>query len=83
MSDDKKPTIWDEIRRLSDEVELKVHLASMEAKDRWQALKPRVKALEEKLEAKAEAASDRVVEEMKNVGALIKELRDDVVARVK
>jgi len=80
---DKKPTIWDEIRRISDELELKVHLASMDARDRWQTLKPRVKALEEKMEEKTAQASARVVEELNNVGALIRELRDDVVARAK
>jgi ElaB/YqjD/DUF883 family membrane-anchored ribosome-binding protein len=80
---DKKPTIWDEIRRMSDELELKVHLASMEARDRWQTLKPRVKALEEKMEEKTAQASARVVEELNNVGDLIRELRDDVVARAK
>ena len=80
---DNKPSIWDEIRRISDELELKVHLASMDAKDKWAQLKPRVKALEAKMEEKAAQASDRVVEELNNVGTLIKELRDDVVARVK
>ena len=78
-----KPTLWDEIRRISDELEVKVHLASMDAKDKWEALKPRVKALEEKLEAKASQASERVVEELNNVGTLIKELRDDVAKKVK
>jgi ElaB/YqjD/DUF883 family membrane-anchored ribosome-binding protein len=75
--------IWDEIKRISDELELKVHLAGMEAKDKWEELKPRVKDLGTKMEDKAEAASARVVEELNNVGGLIKELRDDVVAKVK
>ena len=78
-----KPTGWDEIRRMRDEVEVKLHLASMEAKTKWEALKPRLKALEEKLEEKASQASERVVEEMNNVGTLIKEVRDDVVKKVK
>jgi len=63
--------LWDEIKRISDELELKVHLASMDAKDKWNELKPRVKALEVKME------------ELNNVGTLIKELRDDVVGRAK
>jgi hypothetical protein len=75
--------IWDEIKRISDELELKVHLAGMDAKDKWEALKPRVKELEVKMEEKTAAASARVVEELNNVGDLIKELRDDVVAKVK
>ena len=41
--------LWDEIKRISDELELKVHLASMDAKDKWNELKPRVKALEVKI----------------------------------
>ncbi|MBA3502980.1 MAG: hypothetical protein M4D80_41670 [Myxococcota bacterium] len=75
--------IWDEIKQFSDELELKVHLAGMEAKDKWEELKPRVKELGAKMEDKAEAASARVAEELNNVGGLIKELRDDVVAKVK
>ena len=75
--------IWDEIKRISDELEVKVHLAGMDAKDKWEQLKPRVKDLGAKMEDKAEAASARVVEELGNVGTLIKELRDDVVAKVK
>ena len=75
--------IWDEIKRISDELELKVHLAGMEAKEKWEELKPLVQDLGAKMEDKAEAASARVVEELNNVGGLIKELRDDVVAKVK
>lgn len=78
-----KPSVWDEIRRISDELELKVHLASMDARDRWEALKPRVKQLEDKLTEKTAQASTRVAEEIENVGKLIRELRDDVVARAK
>ncbi len=75
--------IWDEIKRISDELELKVHLAGMEAKEKWETLKPRVAELKTKMEDKAESASARVAEELGNVGTLIKELRDDVVAKVK
>ena len=75
--------IWDEIKRISDELELKVHLAGMEAKEKWEELKPRVKDLGSKMEDKTAAASARVVEELNNVGGLLKELRDDVVATVK
>lgn len=83
MSDETKPSLWDEIRRITDELELKVHLASMDARDRWNALKPRVKALEQKMDEQTAKASARVAEELDNVGALIRELRDDVIARAK
>lgn len=80
---DNKPSLWDEIKRISDELEVKVHLATMDAKDRWAELKPRVHGLKEKMDAGATAVGERVVEEMNNVGKLIKELRDDVIARAK
>jgi hypothetical protein len=37
---------WDEIRKLADELELKLNLAQTSARDRWQALQPRLAALE-------------------------------------
>ena len=66
--------LWDEIKRISDELEVKVHLGTMEAKDKWAALKPRVLALQAKMDEKATQAGERVVEELNNVGKLIKEL---------
>lgn len=75
--------LWDEINRISDELELKVHLATMDAKDRWQELKPRVAALKEKVDAGATSIGERVSEEMTNVGKLLKELADDIAARAK
>jgi ElaB/YqjD/DUF883 family membrane-anchored ribosome-binding protein len=75
--------LWDEIKRISDEVEQAIETASHDAKSKWQTLKPRVSALGTKMEDTAAAASARVVEELTNVGTLVKELRDDVVKRVK
>lgn len=75
--------LWDEIKRISDELEQKIESASNDAKSKWETLKPRVSALGTKMEDKATAASARVVEELANVGTLVKELRDDVVKRVK
>jgi ElaB/YqjD/DUF883 family membrane-anchored ribosome-binding protein len=75
--------LWDEIKRISDELEVKVHLGTMDAKDRWEKLKPRVEALKGKLDDKATAVGERVSEEMTNVAKLIKELADDVAAKVK
>ena len=77
------PRLWDEIKRISDELEVKVANAGAEVRAKWENLKPRVKELETKMNEKAGAASARVVEELNNVGTLLKELRDDVAKRVK
>ena len=31
---------WDEVRQIADELELKIHVAGMDARDRWQTLRP-------------------------------------------
>lgn len=77
------PTVWDEIRRTTDELELKIHLGSMEARDRWHALQPRLTRLKQAMEAKTTEASAWVAEELTGVGDLVRELRDDIVARTK
>lgn len=33
---------WDDIRRVAEEIDLKVHLASMELRERWEQLRPRI-----------------------------------------
>ena len=80
---DTKRSLWDEIKHATDELEVKIQEAGVEAKNRWQALKPRLKELEQKMEVKTTEASAWVAEEMGNVGTLVKELRDDVVKKIK
>lgn len=36
----------DELRKLRDEVRLELHLASMEAKERWDRIEPRIRDVE-------------------------------------
>jgi hypothetical protein len=43
------PSTWEEVRRIADEVELQIHLAGMEARERWNALRPRLIELERQL----------------------------------
>lgn len=39
-----------EIRRIADEIRVRIHLATMEAKDAWKRLEPRVTQLEHRIE---------------------------------
>lgn len=43
------PSAWDDIRRIADEVRLKLHLAGMEAKAKWEVLEPKMMELETKV----------------------------------
>jgi ElaB/YqjD/DUF883 family membrane-anchored ribosome-binding protein len=76
----KQTDTWDEVRQIADELELKIHLASMDARDRWQALRPRLVQLEETLARSGKTAGKVVKRELSTVGAALRKLRDDVAA---
>jgi hypothetical protein len=72
------PSTWDEIRRIADEVELKIHLAAMDARDRWRALQPRIAEIEKSISTAGKQAGDVVERELSSIGAALRRLRDDV-----
>jgi hypothetical protein len=67
-----------ELRRIADEVELKIHLAGMEVRDRWQVLKPRLAEVEKKLARTSERATKLAQDEVAAVGQALHKLRDDL-----
>lgn len=64
-SDVKKATqqAVDELKRIRDEVRLELHLASMDAKDAWAKLEPRV-AEAERMAHDASEVSKKAVDEL-------------------
>lgn len=73
-----KTSTWDEVRRLADELELKIHLASMDARDRWQAIKPRLVEIERAISTASKRAEETIDREVSSIGAALRRLRDDV-----
>jgi hypothetical protein len=69
---------WDEVRRIADELELKIHLASMDARDRWRALEPRLSAFEQRMKDAGQRASKAIAEELDAIWKAMRGLRDDV-----
>jgi len=67
-----------DLRRIADEVELKIHLASMDIRDRWQALKPRLAEVERKLARTGERATKVAEDEVAAIGKALHKLRDDL-----
>lgn len=56
-----------ELKKMRDEIRLKLHLAGMDAKERWQKLEPKVEEIERKLEAGGEeilGATNKLFEEV-------------------
>ena len=51
----------DTLRRMADEIRVKIHLAGMEAKDAWNELEPKLRGLEQR----AEAATSDVLDDLR------------------
>ena len=68
---------FDEVRRIADELELKIHLAKLEVRDRWTALKPRIAELERIVERTGEQAGHAIDAQVDKLAAALRSLRDD------
>jgi hypothetical protein len=79
MSTTNTSPTWDAIRRLRDELALEIHLASMEARDRWHALQPRIEEVESKILKASDRAEVVVEKELTAIGKALRDLRDDLV----
>jgi hypothetical protein len=74
----EQATTWDEVRRIADEIELKIHLAGMDARDRWRALQPRVVEIEKKISSAGNRIGAALDREVDSIGAALRRLRDEV-----
>ena len=63
-----------DVRALADEVRVKIHLGSLEAKDAWSELEPKL----HEFEGKAEKLRAQVGSELKSVGAGLKHVGEDL-----
>lgn len=80
-TDTETATLWNDLRRVADELELKIHLAGMDTRDRWQALRPRLAELERTITRTGERAGKVVTEELSALGKALRQLRDDIAHR--
>lgn len=67
LKDDLEETKAD-LQRMADEIRVKLHLASMDAKDAWDEIQPRITDFEQRFDATADEVSD----ELKALGGEIK-----------
>lgn len=74
---------WDDARRIADEIEVQIHLAGMDARDRWHALEQRLVHLEKQIAISGEHAGEAVTRELSEVRAGLQQLRDDLMARAR
>lgn len=67
-----------DLRRMADEIRVRIHLASLDAKDAWAKLEPRLRELEHKVERATGQAKDQLVE----LGDTIKHELQELTSRV-
>jgi hypothetical protein len=60
---------WDDLRRITDELQLKIHLAEMDARDRWRELQPQLGEFEHRIADAGGIASAAVAHELSELGA--------------
>jgi hypothetical protein len=72
---------WDEVRRIAEELQLKVHLASMDVRDRWRALEPQLAAFEHRMKDVGQRTSKTVVDELETLWNTLRGIRDDAASR--
>lgn len=63
-----------EVRAIADEVRVKIHLGTLDAKDAWNDLEPKV----HEFEAKADKLRTDIGAELKQVGAGLKHVGEDL-----
>jgi hypothetical protein len=76
-------TRWDDLRRFTEELQLKLHLAEMDARDRWRELEPQLIELEHKIADAGGTAGDAVTHELTGLGAGLRHLGGDLVLRLR
>jgi hypothetical protein len=74
------PTTWDEVRQLSEELELKLHLAGMEARTRWQELQPEVAEIRRSLASSGQRVTAVIERQIVLLTDKLHRLRDDIAS---
>jgi ElaB/YqjD/DUF883 family membrane-anchored ribosome-binding protein len=69
----------DDLKRLTDEIRVKLHLAGMDAKEAWEKIQPRIEEFGKRFD---ETAGD-VDDELRKLGAEIKTRLRSIIDKIK
>jgi hypothetical protein len=70
-----------ELATVRDEIRVRIHLASMEVKDAWAQLEPRLQHIEARLHDVGSAAAGDIGDALQKLGAQFKALRDKLTEK--
>lgn len=74
-------TALDELRRLRDEIRVKMRLGEMEARDWWAGLEPALEKLEDRLEHTGERTTETANVVTDELAAALRRIRDRLTER--
>lgn len=77
--DEGHETIVQQLRRLSDEVRVKLNLAGKEARDTWEGIEPRL----HEFERRAQEAGGKIAGELSKAGHQLKEQMNSLIERIR
>jgi hypothetical protein len=72
---------WHDVRRLADELQLQIHLAGMDARERWRAVQRRLAQTEGAIGRSGTHAGDAVGQELAELRDELLHLRNEIVMR--
>lgn len=70
-----------DLQQIRDEIRVKMHLASMDLKDRLQKLEPEMKAFEHRAEEVTEEVGDELHEGWNHLKTALKKIRDELASK--
>lgn len=70
--------VRNEMGKLADEIRLKIHLASMDAKDTWHRLEPKLHELEQRAERATEKVGHEIQEMAQDLRSRLRRLREEI-----
>lgn len=72
------PIFWDDLKQAADDIELQIHLAGMDARTRWNVLKPQLVALGKTIAREGDRAGHVVSQQIAELAAAVRRLHDDM-----
>lgn len=72
---------WKSVRRLADELQLQIHLAGMDARERWKAVQRRLAQTEAAIAQSGSHAGDAFTAELTELRDELLHLRNEIVMR--
>jgi len=77
-SPDTNDRLLPDLRRMADEIRVRIHLAGLDAKEAWAKLEPRLRELEHK----AERATDKAKEQLGELGGTLRRELQELTGRL-